>query len=201
MNKSCVIPIPSFVNLPHEPFLTLECFYSNLQPFAHVLWVKLALELLVFGSNWGQIGRKCCSWLKMPRIIPIPCFIILACKPNLTLECFCSCLQSCAHVIWAIVALKLSIFGQIWDRLGSKWCVWIKTIYDSHPRLCKPCLWTNFNFGVLRSILEPCTHVIWAKSAPELLVFGQNWVRLGVSLAENVVVGLKCNVWFLFQAL
>ena len=54
MKTSCTHPIPGFLNLAHEPILTLEYFYSNLQPFAHVIWAKSVLELLAFGPNWGS---------------------------------------------------------------------------------------------------------------------------------------------------
>ena len=75
----------------------------------------------------GQLGRKCCGWLKMPCTIPIPVVMLLACEPILTLECFCSCLQSCAHVIWVRVASELVIYAKFGGQLGSKWRVWMKT--------------------------------------------------------------------------
>ena len=71
-----------------------------------------------FTKTKGQIGRKCGGCLKMRCTIPIPCFINNICELILTLECFCSSLQSFTHLIWASVALKLSVFGQIW---GSAW--------------------------------------------------------------------------------
>ena len=72
-----------------------------------------------------QLGRKCCGWLVIPCIIPIPVVMILACEPISTLEYFCICLQSCTRVIWVRVALELDTFGQIWGQLGRKWCVWV----------------------------------------------------------------------------
>ena len=66
----------------------------------------------------GQIGQKCCGWLKFPCRIPIPGCIILLCELNLTLECFCSSLQSCLYVIWARVAPKLFILPKFGGRLG-----------------------------------------------------------------------------------
>ena len=66
----------------------------------------------------GQVGRKCCGWLKMIPVIPIPGFIINVYELILTLEYFCSSPQSFTHVIWVREAIKLSVFGQIW---GSAW--------------------------------------------------------------------------------
>ena len=58
MKNPCTIPIPGLINLSHEPILTLECLCSNLQPFAHVIWAKSALELLVFSQNWESPWQK-----------------------------------------------------------------------------------------------------------------------------------------------
>ena len=66
----------------------------------------------------GQLGRKYCGWPKMTPTIPVPGFVINVCELILTLECFWNSLQSCTYAIWAKVALKLFIFGQIW---GSVW--------------------------------------------------------------------------------
>ena len=124
----------------------------------------------------GQLGRKCCSWLQLPCTIPIPGFIINVCKSTLTLECFCISLQPCTRVIRARVALKLSVFVQIWGQLDTKWFIWMKNpctipipgfINLSHERiLTLECFCSN---------LQPFAHVIWAKSALELLNFGLNW--------------------------
>ena len=73
---------------------------------------------LFLANIGGQLGRKCCSWLKMPCTIPIPVVMILVCKPILTLECFCSYLQPYLCVILARIAPELVIFCQIW---GSAW--------------------------------------------------------------------------------
>ena len=53
--KTCTIPIPGFINLAHEPFLTLECFCSNFnhlhmafgpnQPWSCSFWPKLGVSL------------------------------------------------------------------------------------------------------------------------------------------------------------
>ena len=120
-----------------------------------------ALELLILGQNWGQLGRKCCDWLKIPSMIPIPGFMIRDCEPNSTLECFCISLQSCRYVIWAILALKLSVFCKIWGQLGTNWCVWIEEPCTvpipgfinlmNKPRLTLECF---------RSNLQPFAHVI-----------------------------------------
>ena len=97
----------------------------------------------------GQLGRKCCCWLKMPctifilgfinLAIPIPGFINLADELSLTFECFCSSLQQCTHSIWAKLALGMLIFGQKW---GTEWqkMLWLakNAMYGSHPRLYKP---------------------------------------------------------------
>ena len=94
----------------------------------------------------------------------------------LTLECFYSSLQSCTYVIWARVALKLSVFGQIWGQLGTKLSVWMKrpcTIpIPGFINLAHEPIWTLECF---RSIFQPFAHVIWAKSVLELLVFALNW--------------------------
>ena len=156
--------------------MTLECFCNSLQPCIHIIWAKHALELLVFGRNRGLAWQKM-LWLAYnamydshPRLYNPPLWT------NLTFECFCSSLQSCTHVIWARVALKLSVFGQIWGQLGTKLSVWMKRpctipipgfINLAHePILTLKCF---------RSIFQPFAHVIWAKSALELLVLGQNW--------------------------
>ena len=125
----------------------------------------------------GQLGRKGCGWLKRPCMIPIPGFIILDCDPILILKCSCSSLQSCTHVIWARVALKLSVFGQIrWSAWHWMECLDSKTMYDSHPRLKKPCLWTNFEYWIASTGIWNHLHMSFGpKSALELLVFGQNW--------------------------
>ena len=116
--KTCGIPIPGFVDLSHEPVLILGCFSSIPQSCVHVIWAKSDLELLVLAQNGRSAWQKMLWFLKMPRTIVIPGFIIYVCKPILILECFCSSLQSRLHVIWARVVIKLSIFGQIW---GSAW--------------------------------------------------------------------------------
>ena len=137
----------------------------------------------------------------MPCTIPIPGFMILSCESILTLECFCSSLQSCTHVIWARVAIKFSIFGQIlglaWHKmvcLGEKNpCIIVKkSMYNSHPRLYKSCSWTILTLECFCSNLQPFAHVIWAESPLELLFLAKIWVNL----AENVEVGLKFHVWF-----
>ena len=147
----------------------------------------------------GQLSRKCCGWLKMPCTIPIPVVMVLACEPILTLECFCSCLQPCAHVIWARIALEFVIFGQIWGS-ASQWMVCLdeKTMDDSHPRLCRPFSWTNFNFGLLLQQSASIHTCDLGQISPGAARF---WPKLGVSLAENIVVGLKWHLWFPFQAL
>ena len=138
---------------PYESVLTLECFYflqqsatlrtcnlGQISPGAAHFWPKMG----------GQLGRRCCGWLKIPCTIPTPGFIIHVCESISTLEWFCSSLQSFAHLIWARVALKFSNFGQLW---GLAWhfmvCLNEKAMYNSHPRLYKPCQWTNFDFGML----------------------------------------------------
>ena len=126
----------------------------------------------ILAKNGGQLGRKCCGWLKMPCAIPIPAVMILACESILTLECFCSCLQPYVHVIWAKITPELVISGQIW---GSAWvCLDEETMHDSHPKICRALPWTNLTLECFCSSLQPCTYVIWVKSALELSVFYQN---------------------------
>ena len=93
----------------------------------------------------------------------------------------------------------LAKFG---GQLGSQWCLDDKTMCNSHPKLCISTFLMNqcwlWSASIFCSSLQSCLHTIWAKSALELLIFGQKWE---VSLAENVVVGLKWNLRFSSQAL
>ena len=118
IKKPCMIPIPSFAELSHEWMLTLECFYGAYNHAYMWFGPNQPWNCLFLAKTGGMLGRKCCGWLKVTCAIPIPGFIINVCELILTLECFCSSLQSFIHVIWAKVALKLFVFGQIW---GSAW--------------------------------------------------------------------------------
>ena len=153
-----------------------------------------------FLTNIGcQLDRKCCGWLKITCMILISGFIIVTCEPMLTLECFYSCLQPCAHVIWARVAPSLVIFYQIW---GSAWpwmvCLDEKYMYGHHPKLCRPFLWTRFDFGVLLQQSETMRRCNLGPISSGAACF---WPKLGVSLEENLVVDLIYHVRFPSQAL
>ena len=144
-----------------------------------------------FGQNWWSAWQKMCGWLKIPCTIPTPGFTVLVCESILTLQCICISLQSCTHVIWARLALKLSILGQLW---GLAWhqmmCLDEKAMCDSHPRLYnyKPYLWTNFDFGMLLHQPETICTCHLGQISPGAARFRP---KLGVSLAENVVVCFK----------
>ena len=114
MEKPCTIPIPGFINLAHKPILSVECFCSNLQPFAHVIWAKSALELIVFGQSWAHLGSKCCGWLKMPCVIPTPVVMILACEPILTLELLQISGTTCTYNL----GQSSPGIGHFWPNLG-----------------------------------------------------------------------------------
>ena len=54
MKIPCKNPTSGFLDLSNELILTLESFFSSLQPCVYVIWAKSTLELLVFGQNWGS---------------------------------------------------------------------------------------------------------------------------------------------------
>ena len=67
-------------------------------------------------------------------------------------------------------------FSKFKSRLGKKWCDWIQ-----RPCTIPPPGFVDLShesvltLECFRNSLEPCVHAIWAKSALELLVLGQNW--------------------------
>ena len=112
--RPCVIPIPGFVNLAHEP-ISIWSASTAIFNHAHMSYgPNQSWSFLFLAKSGDQLGRKCCDWFKMPYTNSIPGFLTLAHEPILTLDCFCSSLQSCTHVIWAKVAPKLFIVGRIW---------------------------------------------------------------------------------------
>ena len=127
--------------------------------------------------------------MKRPCVIPIPGFANLAHEQNLTFGCFCSNLQPFARVIWAKSARELLVFGQNW---GSAWqkILWLASnaMYDSHPRLYNPCVWTNFDFEIV--LQQPTILHTWdlGHSSPHTVFFLTNLLP---GLALNCVFGLK----------
>ena len=119
----CVIPIPGFICKPFswtnfdfrvlrkQPVIICKCDWG----FLHMWFGPVQLWNCWFLANTGgYLGRKYCGRLKMPYMVTIRGFINLAHEPILTLEWFCSRLQSCVHVLWAKIASKLLVFDHIW---------------------------------------------------------------------------------------
>ena len=155
------------------------CDLGQISPGAARFWPKTG----------GQLGRKCGGWLEMTCTIPIPGFLINVCDLILTLECFCSSLQSFARVLWARETLKLSVFGQFWGSACHEMvCLDEKDVFDSHPRLNKHSSWTKFAFGLLLQQSPTICTCHLGQISPGATCFCPT---LGVSLAENVEVDLK----------
>ena len=172
-----MIPITGFINLAHEPILTLDCFCSNLQPYAHVIWAKSALELLVLCPHWGSVWQKM-SWLvenAMYNSDPSchdPCLwanfdfgMLLQLSTTI-----CTCYLGQNHLrighFWPYLGVSLALNSVVWMKKPFTIPIQRSVDLSYEPHLILECFCSS---------LQPCLHVIWAKSALELLVFGQNW--------------------------
>ena len=142
----------------------------------------------------GFIGRKWQGWSGNTYIIPTLRFIHLTDELILTFYWCLHDLQPNMLIFSVKNALKEAIFA--WN-CGFDWYKMVrlewKCITDSHPKVHKPCWWTNIEF-----LLVPP----WSTSQ-HTCVFGQRgvktsdiWFKLGGSLTENGKVGVETHLSF-----
>ena len=146
------------------------CHLGHYSPGIGHFWPNLRVD---FAVN-GVFGCAC--------TIPIWSSVDLSYEPILTVECFCSNLQPCVHLIWVKSALELLVFGQHWGSAWQKmlWLTW-NYMYNSHFRLYNQCLWTHLDFGMLlqpSTIMHTCN---LGQSSPQNIHFWPN-LRVGLAL-------------------
>ena len=129
----------------------------------------------IFGQNWGSAWQKI-LWLiqifmyDSPSKCHDPCLW--------TIFDFVMLLYLCATIYTCYLDQTSPGICHSWLNLGVSLAVngvfgW-KTIHNSHPKLCRDSHEPNLTLECFCSSLQPCIDGIWAKSALELLVLGQN---------------------------